>query len=63
MTNAQKLSSMYSIDNDVFQACFHQCIQCGILFSCKMVRTANTCDYPFYHGRCNTCNGVKTRSA
>lgn len=60
MTAVQRLGSMYAIDNGPFQKCYHQCIQCGIIFGCKLVRTANTCGKPFYHGRCNICNGTET---
>ena len=51
--------SMYAIDNGVLQTCYHQCIQCGIIFGCKLVRAPNRCNNPFYRGRCNICNGVK----
>jgi len=60
MTSVQRLDSMYAIDNDVSQTCYHQCIQCGIIFGCKQVRAPNRCDNPFYRGRCSICNGVKT---
>jgi hypothetical protein len=32
MTAVQRLSSLYCKDNGVFQTCYHQCIQCGIIF-------------------------------
>ena len=60
MTSVQRLGSMYAIDNGVSQTCYHQCTQCGIIFGCKLVRAPNRCDNPFYRGRCNICNGVKT---
>ena len=60
MTSVQSLGSMYAIDNNVSQTCYHQCIQCGIIFGCKQVRAPNRCDNPFYRGTCSIRNGVKT---
>ncbi len=60
MASVQRLGSMYATDKGPFQTCYHQCIQCGIIFGCKLVRSGNTCDKPFHHGRCDICNGMKT---
>lgn len=64
MSDVQRLDSMYGVGNSVLEICYHQCIQCGKIFGCKLVRklvrTANTCGNPFYHGRCSICNGTKT---
>lgn len=36
MTAVQRLSSLYCKDNGVFQTCYHQCIQCGVIFGCAL---------------------------
>jgi hypothetical protein len=58
MSDVQRLDSMYGVGNSVLDICYHQCIKCGKIFGCKLVRVANTCGNPFYHGRCSICNGT-----
>ena len=35
-------------------ACHHQCIKCGILYSCKKIH--GNCGMPFHYGKCFLCN-------
>ena len=35
-------------------ACQHQCIKCGILYSCKKIH--GNCGMPFHSGKCFLCN-------
>jgi hypothetical protein len=60
MSDVQRLDSMYGVGNSMLEVCYHQCTQCGKIFGCKLVHTANMCGKPFYHGRCSICDGTKT---
>jgi hypothetical protein len=62
MTGARQLDSTYGIGDGFFEVCYHQCTKCGMIFSCPAKHTASICDNPFYHGRCNICNGKKGTS-
>ena len=51
-------------------SCYHQCTRCVIIFHCdralyhhrQLGRGNNQCENPFHYGKCNTCEGAKSRS-
>ena len=46
-----------SHEEQKLQTCYHQCMQCGVLYDCKKKGNSNTkCMQPFYNGaKCSVC--------